>query len=144
MAFQPKRFLACCLMAGFMSGGLSAATASQHGSLQLLRLNLKDQLVQSAKVGGETGCKNFIWARRAYRVVQHGYAYCELYSRRSCRADRAIDVLWLGSHYRPQPDLDPDTPQPRILPGTRWQVATENGDKKNLRVASWRCSYEAD
>ena len=144
MTSRLKRFLACCVAIGLLGGGLSAVLADGHGSLQLLRLNLKDQLVQSAKVGGETGCQNFVWARRAHRAVQLGYAYCELYSRRNCPADRAIDVLWLGSHYRPQPDLDPDTPQPRILPGTRWQLATENGDKKNLRVASWRCSYEVE
>lgn len=127
-----------------MGAGLSAATASQHGSLQLLRLNLKDQLVQSTKVGGETGCNNFIWARRAHRAVQLGFAYCELFSRRNCPADRGIDVLWLGSHYRPQPDMDPSAPQPRILPGTRWQLYREDGEKKNLRIASWRCTYAAD
>lgn len=143
MAFRPKRLLACCLAVGLLGGGLSAVSASEHGSLRLFRLNLQHQLVKSADVGGAAGCRNFLWPPRVYRVAQLGYAYCELYTERNCPADSIVRMLWLGSHYRPQ-NLDPNVPQLRILPGTRWQVYREDDLKKDLRVASRRCVYQAE
>ena len=141
MVLNLKRLFACCITACLLGGGVLAAWGSQHGSLTLYRLNNHNQLIESAEINGDIGCNNFLWRRSAYRVAQRGYAYCELYTERNCKAESLAPAEWLGSHYRPQ-NIDTSKPQQRILPGTRWQLSTEEDRMENRKIASWRCAYE--
>jgi hypothetical protein len=74
----------------------------------------------------EEGCHSFPLERGVHRVAIVNFAYCELYSGRSCEPGGEVPARWKNRA---------DEEKTRLTPGSRW-ILKEDG---HVDVGSWKC-----
>lgn len=119
----------------------SAGEQGKQGIFRVHRLNSKGQMVRNmwTRKSERPGCHDLRGTKRAYKVAQIGFAWCSVYSAGDCKPGTELGAMWRGKKYR-RGDIDIEQPQTRILQGSNWFLSEEE-DKQNVRVGSWRCEY---
>lgn len=123
------------LITALLAYTLMSAAYAASANVRMYKLNNKEQKIRIIlRKTEQSGCHKMpLRGKKVVQFTQKGFAWCSVYSEKKCAAGSIVPALWTGKPYR-KIEFDQSKPQPRLFPGSDWQLPTED-----TRILSWYC-----